>query len=468
MLKFEFKEDKSVTEKALAKLRNIRIRMSAMQSSNNNTFYSFIAMSMTLIPDYSISTLGVKGKDLYFNPLFINGLDQKDIDKAKKEVSDALSNSILSQEEHDNFIHKLTYWYGKKTEADLNFFWRHEIEHIIRCFVDRKLGLGIDLEDCQKHKLLNIAQDYVINNSNAIELHNEIETAKRSIPILKYLYLDNKYIGKTTEEVYIDLLKEQQSQGSGGSKSQGSGELLDEHFDFSDEEVENIKGTIIKAAKQAGIEGTPNDVWKIVDELFKPKIKWSTLLDKQLKSFYIKDMTYEVPHTRSRYMTNYCRNKGYISNSQHLVFPTEEVDGKIYVVLAFDTSGSISKREKLKMLSEAAGIVKQFNDFELSVFCWGTDVVKESVKHFTPANIKELYSYEFLCGGGTSIKPTTDYLINNFPKHQAVVFTDGYFFDSIPRDKTIKTLSKSIWVLFNNQSFKSPIGKTVHYESENK
>ena len=60
-------------------------------------------------------------------------------------------------------------------------------------------------------------------------------------------------MGKTTEEVYVDLLKEQQSQGSGGSKSQGSGELLDEHFDFSDEEVENIKGTIIKAAKQAGV-----------------------------------------------------------------------------------------------------------------------------------------------------------------------------------------------------------------------
>ena len=460
MPKFEFKEDKSVTGKALAKLRNIRILMSARQNLNNNTFYSFIAMSMTLIPDYSIPTLGVKGKDLYFNPLFINGLDQKDIDKAKKEVSDALANSSLSQEEHDNFIHKLTYWYGKKTEVDLNFFWRHEIEHIIRCFVDRKLGLGISSNDLEKHKLLNIAQDYVINNSNAVELHKDIEAAKCSIPILKYLYLDKKYIGKTTEEVYIDLLKEQQSQGSG--------ELLDEHFDFSDEEAEDIKDTIIKAAKQAGKEVTPNDVWKIVDELFKPKIKWSTLLDKQLKSLYIKDMTYEVPHTRSRYMTNYCRNKGYISNSQHLVFPTEEVDGKIYVVLAFDTSGSISKQEKLKMLSEAAGIVKQFNDFELSVFCWGTDIVKDSVKHFTPANIKELYSYEFLCGGGTSIKPTTDYLINNFPKHQAVVFTDGYFFDSIPRDKTIKTLSKSIWVLFDNPNFSSPIGKTVHYESENK
>ena len=458
MPKFEFKEDKSVTEKALAKLRNIRIRMSAMQSSNNNTFYSFIAMSMTLIPDYSIPTLGVKGKDIYFNPLFINGLDQKDIDKAKKEVSDALSNNILSQEEHDNFIHKLTYWYGKKTEADLNFFWRHEIEHIIRCLVDRKLGLGIDLEDHKKHKLLNIAQDYVINNSNAIELHNDIENAKRSIPVLKYLYLDNKYIGKTTEEVYIDLLKEQQSQGSG--------ELLDEHFDLSDEEAEDIKDTVIKAAKQAGKEGTPNDVWKIVDELFKPKIKWSTLLDKQLKSFYIKDMTYEVPHTRSRYMTNYCRNKGYISNSQHLVFPTEEIEGKIKVVLAFDTSGSISKEEKLKMLSEAAGIVKQFGDYELAVFCWGSQVVDNSIKYFTPSNIREIYSYEFVCGGGTNIQPTIDCLLTQFKDYQAVVFTDGYFFDKIPTDKSVKSLNNSIWTLFGNDSFKSPIGKTVHYESE--
>ena len=146
-----------------------------------------------------------------------------------------------------------------------------------------------------------------------------------------------------------------------------------------------------------------------------------------------------------------------------MFFPTEEVDGKIYVVLAFDTSGSISKQEKLKMLSEAAGIVKQFNDFELSVFCWGTDVVKESIKHFTPANIKELYSYEFLCGGGTNIMPVINILTTKFKSYQSVIFTDGCFFDKIPEDKSVKSLINSIWTLFDNRPFKSPVGKTVHY-----
>ena len=150
------------------------------------------------------------------------------------------------------------------------------------------------------------------------------------------------------------------------------------------------------------------------------------------------------------------------------MFPSEEVDGKIKVVLAFDTSGSISKEEKLKMLSEAAGIIKQFRDYELVVFCWGSDVVNDSIKYYDPSNIKELYSYEFLSGGGTNIMPVINILTTKFKSYQSVIFTDGCFFDKIPEDKSVKSLSNSIWTLFDNKSFKSPIGKTVYYESGNK
>ena len=117
------------------------------------------------------------------------------------------------------------------------------------------------------------------------------------------------------------------------------------------------------------------------------------------------------------------------------------------------------------MLSEAAGIIKQFSDYELAVFCWGSDVVNDSIKYYDPSNIKELYSYEFLSGGGTNIMPVINILTTKFKSYQSVIFTDGYFFDKIPEDKSVKSLSNSIWTLFDNKSFKSPVGKTVHYES---
>lgn len=463
MRKFKLKEDKSITEKALARLRSIRISMSAMQSSKaNNSFYAFLAMSCTLIPDYSVPTLGINGKKLYFNPWFICGYPKSSILEVKKELDEALNSGAIDNSIYDNWIKRLDNWYGKKSEAELTFFWRHELEHIIRGFTDRKSGLGIDLIDHKKHKKLNIAQDYVINNCNAVELYKDINSAKRVLPVLEYLYTNPKYLGWTTEQVYIDLLKKE------NEKQDDDQDLLDEHYELTDEEIEDITDTIIKAAKSAGQSGTPKDVWKVVEELFAPKIKWSNLLDQQVKSLMVKDETYEIPHMRSRYMTGFCREREYISQTQHLVFPSEEVDGKIKVVLAFDTSGSISKEEKLKMLSEAAGIIKQFRDYELVVFCWGSDVVNDSIKYYDPSNIKEIYSYEFLSGGGTNIMPVINILTTKFKSYQSVIFTDGYFFDKIPEDKSVKSLSNSIWTLFDNKSFKSPIGKTVHYESGNK
>ena len=461
MNQFSLKEDKSITEKALAKLRSIRIGMTQEGSSKHSSFYSFLAMSCTLIPDYSIPTLGINGKNLYFNPWFICGYPKAEIEKAKKELNTLFSNNEIEKDYYDNWTKRLDRWYSKKTTEELLFYWRHELEHIIRGFTERKAGLGINNEDREKHRLMNIAQDYIINNCNAIEIYKDINSAKKVLPSLEYLFLDHKYVGKTTEEVYIDLLNKEKSSGKDSEQ-----DLLDEHFELTEEQAEDIKDTIIRAAKSAGNSGTPTEVWKIVEELFATKIKWSSLLDQQVKSMIVKDETYEIPHMRSRYMTGFCRDRGYISQSQHLVFPSEEVDGKIKVVLAFDTSGSISKQEKLKMLSEAAGIVKQFSDYELAVFCWGTNIVENSIKYFDMSNIKELYSYEFLCGGGTMIAPVIDILKTKFKEYQAVVFTDGYFADKIPTDKSTKSLSNSIWTLFDNKSFKIPIGKTAHYDSD--
>ena len=126
MKKFKLKEDKSITEKALAKLRSIRISMSATQSSNaSNSFYAFLAMSCTLIPDCSIPTLGINGKKLYFNPWFICGYPKSSILEVKKELDEALNSGAIDNSIYDNWIKRLDNWYGKKSEAELTFFWRH-------------------------------------------------------------------------------------------------------------------------------------------------------------------------------------------------------------------------------------------------------------------------------------------------------------------------------------------------------
>lgn len=64
--------------------------------------------------DYSVPTLGISKKNLYFNPSFINGLDARENKEAKQKLDDAFSANEITQEDYDKFQHQLTYWYGKK------------------------------------------------------------------------------------------------------------------------------------------------------------------------------------------------------------------------------------------------------------------------------------------------------------------------------------------------------------------
>lgn len=472
------KEQEDKQHKALMRLRASRIAI-------GDPFYEAIAFGLNISPDWSCKSIGVTPTEIVYNPSFIYGMTAKEEADLVKEVS---SSPFGTDKEKQDYIDFIKIFYKKKSDEDMRFIWKHEVEHIIREFFVRAKSLGIDTRkrsDINLFDLLNIAQDHVINlaimldmskHTGKIDLKEaEIKQSEssflRNITFAKFLHKDVKYIPNTTEEIFEDLLKkEEQNQenkeGSGGSSGEGKSNsfVFDEHFEGTEEEMKQFQDmcfeAVIRAAKQAGASAIRPDVKHTIDNLDKPTIKWQQLLDRDVKSFFMRDYTYAELHNKTRYMTQWCRKQGYISDKQYLMFPTEEPEQKVKVVIGFDTSGSISLEEKKKALSEAVGILKQFKDYELAVFSWGSDVIKESVRFYTPANHKEIASYPFMDGGGTSISPTLDFMGESFKDYQPVIFTDGYFWDK-PDVLLKKKMKNLIWVVFDNESFKSEIGRVV-------
>lgn len=431
----------------------IRAARSSMMSKEQFLFYSQIAFGLK-IELSNIGTMGTDGEKLYIDPQFVCGADPEFLDQ-KEELTKVLhQNGVISDEDYDKHLESLKVFYKKKTQEELVFVLLHEIRHVTQSTISRGKFLDKDL--------VQLASDYQINNKLCVELHNSVGQAKKQLPILNACLTDDKYfktvqdslVEWTMEEIYLDLLKEKDKQ-----TGKGKGSSFDVHFEISEEQAEIIKSSVITAARLAGNKGTPQDITNLVDSWTKPKIKWHRLLDRTLKSFNIKDLNYQQPNARSWPLTSNLRASGVIDGRQYYVQPSYTKEETINILLAFDMSGSINNDIKIKILSEVAGILKQFQSPNLHILCWDTEV--HNYQTFTSTALSDIKNYKLKGGGGTEVNCIFNYMKDNsINVDQVVVFTDGYFF-SEPKLKAVKN---PLWVIFDNKAFKVSKGKVVHYE----
>jgi hypothetical protein len=156
----------------------IKARMSLLFK---HPFFGQLALRLTLTPADRkwCPTAATDGKKFYYNPAFIANLDDK-----------------------ENV-----------------FLVGHELGHCIYEHLIRRGG--------RDPKLYNIAGDYVINNMLDTEMVKGNDYAR----VITYVkpYLDHKYDGWSSEEVYDDLLEQQQN----GGKPEEDGDLIDVHIDMT-------------------------------------------------------------------------------------------------------------------------------------------------------------------------------------------------------------------------------------------
>jgi len=352
-----------------------------------------------------------------------------------------------------------TQFFNAMSNKEIEFVIAHEILHCIFDHLTRR-------ED-REPMLFNIAADYLVNNTLVRDRIGDM-------PTLVPCFQDWKYSDWTAEEVYEDLKKEAEEKGEEFLKELG--ELLDEHVDwesepegdgedeegkgkdskskrpvYSKEELKKIrdevKEAMMQSAQAAGAGNVPGEVQRMIKELTEPKMNWREILRQQIQSTVRNDFTFTRPN-----------RKGWHTGA---VLPGQNFDETIDLCVGLDVSGSIGDEQLRDFLSEIKGIMEEYKDYNIKIWCFDTEVSGED--DFSGDDARDLNDYEITGGGGTDFDANWRYMKeNDITPKKFIMFTDGYPWGSWGDDSYCDT----IFVIHSNhdKNLEAPFGITTHYD----
>ena len=390
----------------------------------NHPFFGNMATRLKIVAaDEWLMTAAVDGRNLYYNTQFFNAMNNKEIE----------------------------------------FVIAHEILHMVYDHLGRR--------DYRNPMLYNIAADYIVNN---LLVRDRIGDK----PSIVDCFQDFKYEGWTSEAVYDELVKQAEKNGEEALKQLG--EMLDEHLDmdedgdegssdgeqgkdsngnttskskpkYSKAEVDQIKDEVkeamIQAAQSAGAGNVPAGVARMIKEMTEPKMNWRELIRQQIQSTVKSDYTFSKPS-----------RKGQMSGA---ILPGMNFQDTIDLAVSLDMSGSIGNDQAKDFLGEIKGIMEEFQDYRIKLWCFDTSVYNE--QDFSADGGEDLLDYEIFGGGGTDFMANWTYMKENdiVPK-KFIMFTDGYAWDSWGDEDYCDT----VFVIHSHhdKNLQAPFGQTAHYD----
>ena len=351
------------------------------------------------------------------------------------------------------------FYYNKKfieklTVKKLEFLFGHEILH---CVFDHFGRVG-----SRDPQLSNIAQDYAVNQILVDErIGDKITEVK--------ICLDNKFRGLAWEEIY-DILYEQADKISMEDLLKQLGDLLDDHIKEGDGQGgkdadkdgngkpgmskadaqairDEIKQAMIQSAAAAGAGKTPAGVMRLIKDMTEPKISWRELVRQEIQSIIRNDYSFTRPNRKSMH--------------SGAILPGMKEATTIDIGISIDMSGSIGQEDATVFLSEVKGIVDQYEDFKINLWCFDTAIYNH--QEFTQDNSEELFEYEPEGGGGTDFEANWEFMKEQgIQPKKFIMFTDGYPCGEWGDPDYCDT----IFIVKGNTQAEAPFGQTVIYEKE--
>jgi predicted metal-dependent peptidase len=342
---------------------------------------------------------------------------------------------------------------NKLTPKEAEFGFAHEVLHNVFDHMGRRDG--------RDPQLSNIAADYA---ANQILKDERIGT----VPSFIKIFQDDKYRGWSYEQIYQDLYDK-------ADKIDLSklGELLDEHLDGEGEGEDGegedgdkegngkgrpkltaeekkairdeIKEAMVAAAQSAGAGKVPAGIARMIKDFTEPKMDWRQLLRMNIQSILKSNFSFARPNRKSQQCG--------------AILPGMMNEETIDVSVAIDMSGSISDKMAKDFLSEVKGIMDEYKDFKLDLWCFDTDVY--GYKQFTGDTADEINDYECQGGGGTDFDANWQFMKNeDIQPKKFIMFTDGYPCGSWGDEDYCDT----IFIIHGNDAIISPFGQTAHYK----
>jgi len=438
-----YKEHRTEIDK---KISNSRTKIMV---DTQTVFMSDIILSapMEMSPDLEMPTMGTDGLKIVYDPEFVVGLDYKE-----------LIFVICHEGAHNFFFH---------TDPT-----RHK--------------MVVDNNDEFNHMIFNIAGDIIINSfltvsrigkcpEQAIKSDNygkvKITLNKKDFEFEEAfkLSLDAVY-RKLISEVPRIPLNSKGGSGDGKSKKLEKGQTPTGDDDINGERLEVSQDgknkTVIDYINKASpeqvkeIESAVRQQWvknkqqgigskwlnDMLDDMLKPIVNWKN----ELRAFVIPEIvTYESYATRDR-------RRAVFEDSHGLIFPGAQKEG-VEVIVNFDTSGSISKKELDYFVGELNHMFKSFPKDVLKVkVMLSTDQVYyfEDIKDIKDAKKLKIQS------GGTCHLEVFEKASRD--KIQALIcFTDSY--TTYPKIKP-KGIKKVLVISTTKEKAPKHIGRTIHVD----
>ena len=327
------------------------------------------------------------------------------------------------------------------TTKQVEFVIAHEIMHNVFDHMGRREG--------RNPKIFNFAADYCVNGQlvrDRIGDHN--------IPDIK-IFHDPKHYGKSAEQIYDEIYDEMDEK-----ELEALGQLLDDHVDwgedgkdgqpkYSKEELKQIRDEIreatIQAAQAAGAGNVPASIARMIKEFTEPKMNWREILRQQIQSTIKNDYTFMRPN-----------RKGWHMNA---VLPGTNYDETIDICIAIDMSGSIGDEQARDFLTEIKGIMEEYKDFKIKLWCFDTRVYNE--EDFDGYNMDNFLDYRVKGGGGTEFDANWEYMKeHDINPKKFIMFTDGYPWGSWGDENYCDT----VFIIHGNNSIVPPFGEYAYYD----
>lgn len=347
-----------------------------------------------------------------------------------------------------------------RSQAEVNFLVAHEGGHIFLKHFPRHRDLFKE-----NSRLANIAMDYALN----AYLLSIADPQLLSMPE-GGLY-DSKFENWSVRQIYNYLKTGCDNEGTpeGEPKDEYdrkgkrvirignktfAGESQDEHDTdamdgMTDEQIEKLGKEIDKAVQQAGLLAGMDgaDLPRALAELLQPEINWVDVLADFLSE--------RVRGTDEYTFAKFNRKRMAVD----LYRPSTYNEKVGRVVVAIDTSGSITDEMTAQLCTELASICDNCSPDEVHVLWWDTSVKGHQVFSDNYQNLR--YVLKPVGGGGTCVSSVSNYLNEyQIDTDCVIVFTDGY----VEHDIRWNVNAPTLWLVTDCESFIPPSGQVVKFK----
>lgn len=355
------------------RVKSRRITQARAQLLVNHPFFGHLALYLEpkAVVGLDFGTMATDGKYLYYDP------DGKMNEWTNEQLMGAIAHEVF----HCAFGHM---WRIGQREQKR---WNYATDYAINWIITQEANMELPPDCLLSSEFANMSAEHIYGKL-ADQKDKGDKNGQKSLD-------DGKIWKEATEGKNGD--DDGEGDGNGDGESGEDGDQPGSGREMSKQQEKFWEEKVVAAAAIAKSQGKlPAGLGGLIKDLVNPKLDWKQLLREAVQTCIKND--YRTSPFNKRYLGFPGRGSGTI---QPLYLPSLQGE-HMEVVVALDTSGSVSDLEARQFLSEMRGIAEEFSSYEIHFM--QCDAMVHSYEILTNGN-EDDWPMRIAGRGGTSFRP---------------------------------------------------------------